>query len=230
MQSVWGIAYFLYRSSRTSRLISLLLHTFFVFFSQRGWRALFYTMKKTLLVLFCFLSSIPIFCQTIAWRDEKDGVLSIGTDYMMTNYGFLSRRINMGVSLSYSYNSHNDSELFTLGILLYTFNEKCSFDKGSKLKIETFDNQAIKLIQIDNDVHSVLESEYSTRDYLWKSDPSYSLTRDQLEMIIKGGVTRIWFQSTNGLFYKPFDKDLVGPLLDSEWKLIQQKMDVTKGF
>ena len=149
---------------------------------------------------------------------------------MMTNYGFLSRRINMGVSLSYSYNSHNDSELFILGILLYTIDEKCSFDKGSKLKIETFDNQSIKLIQIDNNVISELHENIPPNGYLWKSDPSYTLTRDQLEMIIKGGVTRIWFQSTNGLFYKPFDKDLVGALLDSEWKLIQQKMDVTKGF
>lgn len=174
-------------------------------------------MKRHLIIILCTLFSCQaIFAQNLARRTENDITLQAATDYWR-------KAGSIGVALTYELNKPVKEETFLLSLWVISKDLKFAIDKKSKMLIRTTRGQIIELEQTTESPEQ--QSKYlglsgGVSHYYYYVYPDYLITRQDLETIMKDGVSKIRLETTVGMMDYPYSVEIVGEMLTAEYGLI----------
>lgn len=198
-------------------------------------------MKRILALGFCFLICASSFSQTIAYRNEDEAALEIATNYLfegkvsLTSLFFNDLKPKAGVALAYKLDKISGDEFFSLDFVLKTYNLEFSFDKGANVYIKTFQDNVLTLHQtLDySSINAGKETKKvsdRTSSKFYFMFPKYSITKEELTLIMREGIKIIMFMTTRGYHTLKYDKDDLGDIVSNEYSILLGKSDFTDGF
>lgn len=183
-------------------------------------------MKRILLFAFLITIAFPSYSQSIAYREEKDGIVTTATSRMTTR-AFSHERIGIALYIASDQTTNVKSVLLDF---LYEL-DKTYTQKGSRAIIKTFTGDIIKLVQNTNDdtVSKYREQSDETLD-LYFINVQYLTDEKTLNKLINEGIQKIRIETLTGLRDYVFKNDVLGGYLKSEHNLIIQNNDFSANF
>ena len=184
-------------------------------------------MKKLFFLVTTLLMAYSSFGQSIGYRTESNGILNVGTNYLIRNH-------EVGIALNYAKFLNTSEERWKLSMIYIWAGTEYNFDKDSKLLIKTFSDKVIELSQkidcqsVKRERECPISGDYSYF-YIWRY-PDYDITSDDLHTIMNDGIKKMRFETTRGMRDVLFEKDIWGNLIKSEYDLILGKSDFSSGF
>lgn len=193
------------------------------------------SMKKTILLCVSILLALPVSSQTLAYRKDTDLLLSIATNYVYEGKpAFLIQfEPRTAVSIMYVLRKDNGEERFRLLFRLQTYELEFSFDENAGLYIKTFQDNLITLHQVHSceDVNRSHKRVSDRSDYFYYFvDPSYDISKEDLQKIMTEGIKKISFMTTRSYHTLEFENDTLGKIILAEYELIMGKSDFSKDF
>lgn len=195
------------------------------------------SMKKTILLCASILLALPMFSQTLAYRKDTDLFLSIATNYCFEGKPaiWIQFEPRTAVALLYTLRKDNGEEKFCLSFRLQTYEQEFSFDENAGLYIKTFQDNLITLHQVHfcEDVNkSKSHKKVSDRSdsFYYFVDPSYNISKEDLQKIMTEGIKKISFMTTRSYHTLEFENDTLGKIILTEYELVMGKSDFSKDF
>lgn len=185
-------------------------------------------MKKNIVLLSFILLSVPMFAQTIGFRDDNGEVLAIGTDYMITR-AFGS--YDTGVALAIYTDKHTGEKTYDLGIYFETYG-KTFCQEHSRAVIKTFSGSIITISE-RLDTYKVQNGRKQVGDYrstTYSLKPQYSISEGDIKTLMAEGIQRLRIETLKGLKDFTYKSDVLGGYLSKEFNLILGKQDFGADF
>lgn len=192
-------------------------------------------MKRILSFVIFFLLAFPLFAQTLAYRDEDDSHVQVGTNYYYEGKGGLLIDFDPRTAVALEYVLHKDSgeEIYSLDFLLKTYELKFSIDKNANVYIKTFQDNVITLhhsqtcIEVKQDSKRVSDRSDSHYYYIY---PKYIISKEDLQTLMNEGIKKLSFMTTRGYHVLNYEKDTIGTILVKENELLLGKTNFSEGF
>ena len=187
-------------------------------------------MKRLLFIYLFLLLSMPIYSQTIGYRNDTDQRLEIGTDCIFEgrNKLFFDHGPWTGISLGYNLDKDTGKEVYLLHFSLIT-RDQFTFDKRANLYIKTFQDKVIIADQLITNVTTKSKTTDNSRIYYF-SYPSYGITTKDIQTLMNEGVKKLSFMTTSGYHELNYEKDTIGVILKKEYDLLHSKTSFDEGF
>lgn len=187
-------------------------------------------MKKIVVAFALFLlGAVSLNAQSLAYREDTEESLSIGTNYIAED------KYRLGVSLSYFVNKKSNQEVWSLNFSIYTRNVQLDVDKDARLLIRTFGDKIVELTQYNEspkrDYQSLGYNQYKNMsEYDYQVYPSYLISLADLKILMSEGLKKMRFETMRGMLDINCERDVFGVDIWAEYNLIIGKTDFGEGF
>ena len=185
-------------------------------------------MKRLLFVLLATILSVPVFSQTVGFRDDSEKILAVGSNYMLTKpWGSYSS----GVALAVYTEKESGQRKFDLGIYFETYGQTFC-QEHSRAIFKTFSGSIITLEQWleTSDVQNSRERVGDYRSTTYSLTPHYIVPEDVLNKLMEEGIEVMRIETLKGLKDFTYKSDVLGAFLTKEYNLILGKQDFGTDF
>ena len=179
--------------------------------------------NKLLLAFLVLSHSLFVNAQTIGYRTDKDGILSIGTNYISEG--------DFGIAVELKRDKNNNTDSYRLRLMISKFRQEFIIEPFSELLFKTYDNNIISLTESTRiGVIRTDEYRYSNGNTTYFVYPDYDISKEDLDRLMAGGISKIRIGTSRGLRDFQYKEDVFGKNIKKEVNLIMSKIDFESGF